>query len=366
MTASGDFCANEERKGIHVRMKRLLALLLMMTCLAPFALGETVSMTFVGDCTIGCDVDWLEDERAFPNVIAREGMDYPFANVSHLFEEDDLTVINLEGVLADDDTGIMGGRKYNFRGETAYTKMLTDASVELAVLGNNHAFDFGRPGHESTKAALTQAGIGYAYNDEPYIFEKNGVRIGVLSYLADAYSERMKRMPEIIRALREEEGCAAVVVCVHAGTEYKLRRSSGQRGFAHAAINAGADLYIGHHPHVLQGLEVYQNRNIVYSLGNFVFGGNRRILSEHKHTMVARVEMTFEAGVYTGQRLTIHPAIATGTLDRNNYQPYLATGEEAKEVMRILNKDSKPDPEPYVEGVGAVQMWLGADGTQEE
>lgn len=354
---------DREEEGNGVLMKRLYALVLMLLLImaVPTALGETISMTFVGDCTIGCDVDWLEDERAFPNVIAKEGMDYPFANVRHLFEEDDLTVINLEGVLADDDTGIMGGRKYNFRGETAYTQMLTDASVELAVLGNNHAFDFGKPGHESTKAALTQAGIGYAINDEPYIFEKNGVRIGVLSYLSDAYSERLKRMPEIIRALREEAGCAAVVVCVHAGTEYKLRRTSGQRGFAHAAISAGADLYIGHHPHVLQGVEVYQNRNIVYSLGNFVFGGNRRILSEHKHTMVVRVEMAFEEGVYAGQRMTIYPAIATGTLDRNNYQPYLAVGEEADEVMRILNKDSNPDPEPYVEGAGAVQMWLSAE-----
>lgn len=346
-------------------MKKVIALLLL--CLAPaLALGETITMTFVGDCTLGCDVDWLEDERAFPNVIAREGMDYPFANVRHLFEADDLTVVNLEGVLADTNEGIMGGRKYNFRGPTTYTQMLTGASVELAVLGNNHAFDFGKPGHESTKAALTAACIGYAIDDEPYIFEKNGVRIGVLSYLSDAYSERLKRLPEIIGALREEDGCAAVVVCVHGGTEYKLRRSMGQRSFAHAAISAGADLFIGHHPHVLQGLEVYENRNIVYSLGNFVFGGNRRILSEHKHTMVAQVEMTFEEGVYTGQRLTIHPAIATGTLDRNNYQPYLATGEEAKEVMRILNKDSKPDPEPYVEGVGAVQAWLGAERTQEE
>ena len=347
-------------------MKKLFALWLMILCLTPAALGETITMTFVGDCTLGCDIDWLEDERAFPNVIAREGMDYPFARVRHLFETDDLTVVNLEGVLADTDEGIMGGRKYNFRGDTAYTKMLTDASVECAVLGNNHTNDFGKPGRESTKAALTAAGIGYALDDEPYIFEKNGIRIGVLSYLSDAYSERLKRMPEIIGALREEEGCAAVVVCVHGGTEYKLRRSMGQRSFAHAAISAGADLFIGHHPHVLQGLEVFENRNIVYSLGNFVFGGNRRILSEHKHTMIAQVEMAFEDGVYAGQRLTIHPAMATGTLDRNNYQPYLVTGEEAKEVMRILNKDSKPDPEPYVEGLGAVQMWLSAERTQEE
>lgn len=339
-------------------MRKLLALWLVLMCIAPCALGETIAMTFVGDCTLGCDVDWLKDERAFPNVIAREGMDYPFAHVRHLFETDDLTVINLEGVLADTNEGMLGGRKYNFRGETAYTQILTNASVECAVLGNNHTNDFGKPGQASTKAALTEAGIGYAINDEPYIFEKNGIRIGVLSYLSNAYSQRRKQMPEIIRALREEEGCAAVVVCIHAGVEYSQKHSYEQRGFARSAIEAGADLVIGHHPHVVQGMEVYQNRNIVYSLGNFVFGGNRRILGEHKHSLVVRVEMAFEDGAYAGQRMTLYPAIATGTLDRNNYQPYLATGEEAEAVMRIISKDSDPAPEPYVEGEGAVQPWL--------
>ena len=348
-------------------MKKLLICLsaVLLALAAACAQGETIALTFAGDCTLGCDIDWLEDERAFPNVVAQEGMDYPFANVRHLFEADDLTVVNLEGVLADTDDGLMGGRKYNFRGSTAYTQMLTDASIELAVMGNNHANDFGKPGLDSTKAALTQAGIGYAINDEPYIFEKNGVRIGVLSYLSNAYAERRKQMPGIIRALREEEGCAAVVVCVHAGVEYKLRHTSEQRGFAHSAIDAGADLYIGHHPHVLQGVEVYKNRNIVYSLGNFIFGGNRRILREHRHTMIARVEMEFADGVYAGQQMTLYPAIATGTLDRNNYQPYLASGAEALEVMQILNKDSRPDPAPYVEGVGAVQPYLPAKADEQ-
>ena len=347
-------------------MKRLLALLLLALCLAPGALGETeiITMTFAGDCTLGCDIDWLGDERAFPNIIAQEGPDYPFAHVRHLFLEDDLTVVNLEGVLADTDEGIMGGRKYNFRGETAYTQILTRAGIECAVMGNNHAFDFGDAGHASTKAALAAAGVGYAINEEPYIFEKNGVRIGVLSFLSSAYTERRKQMPEIIRALREEEGCAAVVVCIHAGVEYRQRHTSEQRGFAHSAIAAGADLVIGHHPHVIQGVEVFENRNIVYSLGNFVFGGNRRILREHRHSLIVRVEMAFEDGVYAGQRMTLYPAMATGTLDRNNYQPYLAVGGEAAEVMAIINKDSRPDPEPYVEGLGAVQPWLGAERIQ--
>lgn len=346
-------------------LKKLLPLVLLMLCLTPAALGETIAMTFVGDCTLGCDIGWFKDERAFPNVIEQEGADYPFALVRDLFAQDDLTVVNLEGVLADTDEGRRAGRKYNFRGSTAYAQILRDASVELATLGNNHAYDFGQPGIASTKAALTGAGVGYTINDEPYIYEKNGVRIGVLSYNSNVYEDNLKQLPEIIRALREDQGCAAVVLCLHAGVEYDEKHSSGQRRYAERAISAGVDLVIGHHPHVLQGLDVYQNRNIVYSLGNFCFGGNRRIHSEQVQTMAVRVEMAFEDGVYSGQRLTVFPAINTGTLDRNNYQPYLAEGEQAQEIMQQLQRDTSYTLAPYAQGEGAVQQWLRAQQPSE-
>lgn len=342
-------------------MKKAMWILVCMLLFASSACAQTVTLTFVGDCTLGADTDWpASDERTFPNVIAREGMDYPFANFRAFFAEDDLTVINLEGVLADSNEGQLGGRKYNFRGSTAYAQMLTDASVELAVLGNNHTRDFGAPGMESTKAALAAAGVGYALNDEAFVFEKDGIRIGVLSYISNIYSKHRKEMPQIVSELKDVQGCAAVVLCIHAGEEYSMRHSKEQRSIARSAIDAGVDLVIGHHPHVLQGLDIYNGRNIVYSLGNFVFGGNRRILREHRGTMAVRVEMAFENGVYSAQRLTVIPAIATGTLDRNNYQPYFAQGEEAEEVMRIIRKDTAYDLAPYEEGIGAVQQWLPA------
>lgn len=339
-------------------MKRLAALVLMLVCMAPAALGETIRMTFVGDCTIGCDISWFKDKRAFTNVIAQEGMDYPFALVRDVFEQDDLTVVNLEGVLADSDEDIMGGRKYNFRGPTEYVKILTGASIELATLGNNHTRDFNKAGIASTKAALTEAGVGWALNGDAFIFEKNGIRIGVISYISNIFTKNLDALPEMVSVLKQEKGCAAVVLCLHAGKEYSFHRGSDQRTYARKAIDAGVDLVIGHHPHVLQGVDIYNNRNVVYSLGNFCFGGNRHILSEHKHSMAVQVEMSFEDGVYAGQRLTILPAINTGTLDRNNYQPYWATGELAQEVMEIVQDDTPYELEPYVEGVGAVQAWL--------
>ena len=105
---------------------------------------------------------------------------------------------------------------------------------------------------------------------------------------------------------------------------------------------------------------MYKNRNVVYSLGNFSFGGNRRITKENYHSMAVQVVMTFEDGKYVGQQLTILPAINTGTLDSNNYQPYWATGKLAQEVMDILQKDTDYKLSPYVEGEGAVQAYIPA------
>lgn len=349
-------------------MKKAIWMILacIMVVISSSSYAQTVTMTFVGDCVLGTNVDWPEnDERTFPNVIAREGMDYPFAKVRDLFMEDDLTVVNLEGVLADTNEGMLGGRKYNFRGKTVYAQMLADASVELAVMGNNHTRDFGTPGIASTKTALSSAGVGYALNEEAFIFEQDGIRIGVISYISNIYSKHREEMPEIVRVLREERGCSSVVLCIHAGEEYSMHRSYGQRAIARSAIDAGIDLVIGHHPHVLQGLEIYKDRNIVYSVGNFVFGGNRKIRKEHRGAMAARVEMKFEDGVYVGQRLTVLPVIVTATLDRNNYQPYLAQGEEAQEVMQIIQRDTPYELAPFEEGVGAIQPWLPAQESAE-
>lgn len=335
-----------------------LLLLLLLLCAAPAARGETITMTFVGDCTLGCDITWLKDARAFTNVIDREGMDYPFALVRDVFERDDLTVVNLEGVLADTNEGRMGGRKYNFRGPTAYAQILSGSSVELATLGNNHINDFGQAGRESTMAALTAAGVGYAFNDDAFIFEKDGIRIAVLSYISNVFERNVENLPALVASLEEEKGCAAVVLCLHAGVEYSFTHGREQQRWAQKAIDAGVDLVIGHHPHVLQGVGVYNNRNIVYSLGNFCFGGNRHIIARQSHSLAVQVEMAFEDGVYTGQRMTLLPAINTGSYDANNYQPYWATGELAQEVMDILQSDTDYELAPYVEGVGAVQAWL--------
>lgn len=351
--------------GQQILRRGLACLLLCCLLLASPAHAETTTLTFsfAGDVTLGCDEDWWDDDRAFPNVAEPQGYDYPFAKVQHLFAADDLTIVNLEGVLQDDATDRAPGRKYNFRGPTSYTGFLTHGSIEAVTLGNNHMGDFCQTGLESTKAALDAAGVGWMRNDDAFIFEKDGVRVGFLGYLQDAYYDRMDRMDEIIRQLKEEEGCAAVVINLHIGVEYAPEHHSTQKVSAREAIADGADLVIMHHPHVVQGVAAFQNRYAVYSLGNFCFGGNRSINSGHRPSLVAVVTMTFADGVYQGQQMTLHPMHCTGTAG-NNYQPCPVTGEDALQVMKLIADDTDFDLPPYVEGQGVQLPYLPAEAQQ--
>ena len=343
----------------------ICAVLLCCLLLTGAALAESTTLTFsfAGDVTLGCDEDWWDDDRAFPNVAEPQGYDYPFAKVQHLFAADDLTIVNLEGVLQDGSEGMASGRKYNFRGPARYTGFLTHGSIEAVTLGNNHMGDFGRTGLASTKAALDAAGVGWMHNDTPFIFEKNGIRVAFLGYLQDAFYDRMERLPEIVRQLKDEEGCAAVVMNLHIGVEYETEHHRTQRVSAAEAIAAGVDLVIMHHPHVVQGVAQFHNRYVVYSLGNFCFGGNRFIRAEQYPSLVAVVTMTFEDGVYAGQQMTLHPMHCTGA-PGNNYQPVPVSDGEAQQVMAQIAADTDFDLPPYQEGQGVQLPYLPAEEIQ--
>lgn len=342
-------------------LRRAAAWLLVTALLAAAlpACAQTVTMTFsfAGDVTLGCDEDWWQDEKAFPNVAVSMGYDYPFSLVQHLFAADDLTIVNLEGVLKDDAAGRAPGRKYNFRGLTEYTGFLTHGSIELVTLGNNHAGDFGQEGLASTKAALDGAGVGWMRDDDAFIYEKDGIRVAFLGYLQDAFYKRMDDLPRIIGQLKQQEGCAAVVVNLHIGVEYAPEHHSTQQVSAREAIAAGSDLVIMHHPHVVQGVAVFDNRYAVYSLGNFCFGGSRFIRAAQAPSLVAVAQLTFEDGVYMGQQLTLHPMHCTGILG-NDYRPCPVTGEAAQQVMRQVAADTDFDLPAFREGAGVALPYL--------
>lgn len=348
-------------------MRKLTVLLLILLLVPLTAPAEealtTVRMTLVGDCILGSDEPLHSEKDSLVGMIRAMGNDYayPFKYAKEYFENDDYTLINLECVLTDKKSYLNASLYTNFRGPADFVNILTQNSIEGVSLSNNHALDYGQGGLKDCQDNLTKAGVQWAYNTDTFTFERNGVKFAVLSFRRYYMEKYYKWIESEIPRLKEQEGVNFVIVCLHHGEEYQDKHNDNdQTRFAHHAIDSGADLIVGTHPHVLQGIEVYKERLILYSLGNFCFGGNKDPLSSTKTakqipTALMSVELQFSDGALYSTQLTIHPFYETGDEKINNYQPVPVTGEKAQRVMDILQSDTPFTLNPFVEGEGARQ-----------
>lgn len=353
-------------------MKSFFRILILLACLlAAVSAGareqekiKTLRLSFAGDCTLGGHEGWMNYSIGTFKVMAEEQKDYAYflKLAQPLFARDDFTFVNLEVVLADSARGLNTSRKWNFRGATEYVQVLTLGSVEGVTLGNNHSHDFGKIGLKSTRDTLDGAGILWAHDEHIAVYEKDGIRLAFLGFWETDFRRLKKWLAAEIPRLKAEDGVDAVIINYHGGREYTQKRYKTQEADMRYAIDCGADLVIGHHPHTLQGMEIYKERMIVYSLGNFCYGGNRKPREVEYPTMVLGAELMFSQAGFAGTRLTIHPFNLSGSHPRNNYQPLPVTGELAQEVMDILQKDSNFPLNTFVEGQGAVQetVWVTA------
>ena len=344
-------------------IKRLLSVLLLaslaLTLAAP-ALGERqITITFTGDCTLGCEERLRDKDYAFNGYARIQGFDWFFANVKHIFEADDLTVVNLEGVLSDSSSQENTGKTYRFRGRPSYVNILRDASIEAVNLANNHTADYGSQGLKATRAVLKASGIGFFGNRYVYVHDFDGIRIAFLGVWQSDYLDNRDWFAKKIAALKED-GVNSIVFTFHCGTEYARRHGDSQANFANFALQQGCDLVVMHHPHVLQGIDVVGNRNVLWSLGNFCFGGNCEI--RELYTAIAQVTFTFsDEGKYEGQQVRLYPAQISGTSPQSNFQPVLVKGTDAKYVMSLIQDDSTFRLNPYDEELGyAEQDYLPA------
>ena len=347
---------------------RALALLMLSLCLLAQAgmhsrarADTTIRLTFAGDVTLGSEEKVRPKGYSLDSFAAVYGYDYFFAKVKNLFSADDLTIVNLEGVLSDSSEDENTDKTYRFRGPTDFVQILTSGSVEMVNLANHHTKDYGARGLADTKNTLAQAGVAHFGGTDVSIYEKAGVKIAFfgLSYSDMKKKDRQWAAQEIQR-LKREEGVSAVIFTFHAGREYSEARTPQQQEYAKEIIQAGADLVIMHHPHVVQGMSIFDNRSALYSLGNFCFGGNKNVRAMEALVVVA--ELTFsDDGEYLGQQLSLYPAHISGTEPRSNYQPRLVTGKDAKRVMRLVQADTRFKLNPVDEETGiAVQDFLPA------
>ncbi|NSW55083.1 MAG: CapA family protein [Armatimonadetes bacterium] len=221
-------------------------------------------------------------DRSVGKRIRANGPESILAKVRDQLRAPDLTFANLECPLS--KTGPHDPVNCSFRADPATVKVLVDGGIDVVSLANNHTLNAGREGVLNTLDCLDESNIAYVGANrererswEPVIFRVGGLKVAFLAYTDLSFEHgsycKIDENPEAVmeQVRRTDKRCDVLFVSVHWGEEYQSKRSDRQRKTALALIDAGADCILGHHPHTLQGIGIYKNRPILYSMGNFVF-----------------------------------------------------------------------------------------------
>ena len=328
--------------------RRALALLLALGLLLAWASAEaaapqtaadasdsggsvTLTVTAVGDCTF-CGEAGSRSNRRFLQCVQENGYDYFFKNVRNLFEADDLTIVNLEGALTTVEKPKKHG--YTFKADPECVNILAGSSVELCNLANNHSMDYGAAGLKQTAEVLAQKGIGYCGFTEAWSAEIKGVRVTALGFTK--WDHTVEQVTEAVSQARQ--GCDLLIVNMHWGWERQHQQCHDQMEMGRAAVDAGADLVIGTHPHVYQGIEKYKGKYIVYSLGNFCFAGNAN--PDDKRCLIFRQSFSFNPGMGIAQAnimdagIDIIPASISSVENMNDFAPTVLPAEQGKALLK--------------------------------
>lgn len=296
----------------------------------------SLTLSVVGDCTLGTDENFDYD-TSLNAYYENYGADYFMANVKSIFSADDLTIANFEGTLTESTE--REDKQFAFKAPASYANILTAGSVEAVNTANNHSHDYGEESFNDTLKALDAANIIHFGYDETAVTEVKGVKVGLVGiYELNDHLGREEQLKQNIAKVKQD-GAQLIVVIFHWGNEKEEVPDDNQRTLGHLAIDEGADLVCGHHPHVLQGIEEYKGKNIVYSLGNFCFGGNA--YPSDMDTMIFQQTFTIDQnGVKDDNVTNIIPCSISSDSDYNNYQPTPAEGEEATRIMQKIQERS--------------------------
>lgn len=296
----------------------------------------SLTLSVVGDCTLGTD-EYFDYDTSLNAYYENYGADYFMANVKSIFSKDDLTIANFEGTLTESTE--REDKQFAFKAPASYANILTAGSVEAVNTANNHSHDYGEESFNDTLKALDTANILHFGYDETAVTEVKGVKVGLVGiYELNDHLGREEQLKQNIAKVKQD-GAQLIVVIFHWGNEKEEVPDENQKTLGHLAIDERADLVCGHHPHVLQGIEEYKGKNIVYSLGNFCFGGNA--YPSDMDTIIFQQTFTIDQnGVKDDNATNIIPCSISSDSDYNNYQPTPAEGEEATRIMQKIQKRS--------------------------
>jgi len=364
-----------------MKRKAVFAMLLLAVLLPLWAMGETtvVKLTCTGDFLPGSSDRLKNEPYAFQQFIRDKGYAYPFEKLQRLMAEDDITLVNLECPLNDDQPDSKS--RLTFRGPEDFAQILPACSIEVANLANNHMGNYGKAGYKTTVAALEEAGVKYCGSiqegSSACFVDVKGVRIGFVGTYPLWNKERPQDLEKCFKYLKENN-CDVIIASVHAGMEYRGSHGSMQDNYGDKLYKLGAHIVVGNHSHVPEGVRVFKGVTQLYSLGNSSFGGNvgaaaaqdaahfnsdeaqseAASFSKALGTVVAQFDLMFEDGKYIGHQLTLWPISISGSAPENDYQPALVGGEEAARIMKKVQSDTAFRLKPYVEGQGAVQDFV--------
>jgi poly-gamma-glutamate capsule biosynthesis protein CapA/YwtB (metallophosphatase superfamily) len=338
----------------------MLAALIALAAATAAAAKDTLTFAAVGDIMMG--LNYPDNAPVLP---PQDGA-LTFGSVIGILRDADITVGNLEGVLLD-----AGGTAkrcanpsvcYVFRSPERYVKHLVDAGFDLLSVANNHSGDFGDAGRAGTVRALTSAGLGFAGFEgtaESYVLERDGIRYGFVAFAPNTGTVSFHDQPrarELIAEVRKK--CDILIVSMHIGAEgsrySRITRNSElfvgeNRGnpyaFARLAIDSGADMVIGHGPHVPRAMDIYKGKFIAYSLGNFATNTSVNINGESGYAPIVKIRTDLKGNFIDGEIIS---AIQQG--ERGERRPYVdPTGACIKEIKRLTEIDI-PETGIYIDG----------------
>ena len=310
---------------------------------SPAACTDSATVSFVGDCSIGDSIQYKKAVSSYHTCIDQNGYDWPFSLVKDVLAADDLTVANLEVVFTARTQHT--DKMYNLVADADHVAVLNAGSIELVNTVNNHSMDFGRAGYQDSLATLEAAGIDsfgsiYAGREDGFdllgVRDVNGIRFGFIGFSYPQEADQ-KRIADRIATLREQ-GCDVVVVSLHWGRETHPTPTTGQMNYAKRILDAGADMIWGHHPHVLQPIQFYNGKPILYSTGNFTFGTMSNV---DPATGIFQLTYQKEEGRVLLTELSVVPCQTQRSPD---FRPFILTEEAQRRAVfgkLVLKKEYK-------------------------
>ncbi len=321
--------------------------------------AEELTIAMTGDVMMG---------TTFPSVMlpANDGRDL-FRDAKDILMRTDLTVGNLEGAICDGGRSTKGNgpNSYSFRTPTSYGHLLKEAGYDFMSMANNHANDFGEEGILSTELVLREQGIlfsGIAGRIESAVIERKGMKIGLCAFGHNSYTLKHTDLNTVGRIVDElVNSCDLVIVSFHGGAEGRTKshlpygpetflgeNRGSLRQLAHFCIDHGADVVYGHGPHVVRGVEVYKDRFIAYSLGNFCTPYNVSLTGISGYAPIIEITIDGNGSFKSGK---IHPFLQT----RGIGPRYDAAGSVVKEI-RQLSMTDLPQSQAEIDREGNITL----------